>query len=402
MEEQKKEGHKQEHHSSHHTEHHKLHNSNWNSRVSGNWNIIILAIALILVVVVAVNVATSFSISKGLKEKAAAAEDAARPAEIEMIVVTNSECPNCFDSSLLTEFVRSSNVNVKNEKTIEFDSAEAKELTAKYGIQIVPALVVTGEIDKASLEGFEKRDDALVFTKISPPYTDVSDGSVKGLVAVYLLKDDSCEKCNDLSSLIGQITFSGIKITEQRNISAGSPEGAAFAQKYNINFIPSMILSKEAGVYELIQQAWGQIGSKEADGSYVLRTPYPPFINLTTLETKGLVDVTYLADDSCSDCYDVKTHKEILTSPNSFALIFNSEETVDISGAKGKELIAKYNITMAPAVILSKAAGDYPSSEGLTQFFSVESDGTYVFRQPAVLGNYKDLITNEVVRPQQQ
>ena len=80
-----------------------------------------------------------------------------------------------------------------------------------------------------------------------------------------------------------------------------------------------------------------------------------------------------------------------------FEVRFDKEEKLDISDAKAKELVSRYNITQVPAVILSGEVDVYPSKQALKQFFSVEKDGSYVFRKVSVLGNYKDLTTNQIV-----
>ena len=371
-------------------------------RLKLDFNSVILGLVVILVIIMAVNVAMSLNIGFNLKEKTKAAEEAARPAKIGLAVIKNLKCADCSDITPFVDFVKSSKVEVTNEKTLEFDSKEAKALIAKYSIEKVPSIVITGEIDKAALEGFVKKDDALVLAGTNPPYTSTKDGKVEGRVTLYYLYDTSCAKCNDLNVLISQISFSGIKIVKQRNLSISSSEGSALAQKYNIQFAPAIILSKDAKAYQAVSEGWSQIGTEEKDGSFVLRTVYPPFINLTTKETKGIVDVLYLADKSCAECYNVSVHREILTSTQSFAMAFGKEEKIDISDAKGKELIARYNLTQIPTVILSKDASVYPSSDGLKQFFSVEKDGSFVFRTPNVLGNYKDLATDQIVKPQAQ
>ena len=391
--EEKKEEHKHGHHAAH-----KSQSKGFRLDV----NSIILGLVALLVIIIAVNVIMSLNIGSYLKEKTKAAEEAARPAKIELAVIKNSKCTDCSDIAPFVDFVKSSKVEITSEKTLEFDSKEAKTLIAKYSIEKVPSIVITGEIDKAALEGFVKKDDALVLAETVPPYTSTKDGKTVGRVTLYYLYDPSCTKCNDLGVLISQISFSGIKIVKQINISISSSEGSALAQKYNLQFAPALVLSKDAKVYLAVSQGWSQIGTEEKDGSFVLRAVYPPFINLTTKETRGIVDAVYLADKGCADCYNVSVHKDILTSPQSFAMVFGKEEKIDISDAKGKELIARYNITQVPTIILSKDASVYPSSDGLKQFFSVEKDGVFVFRAPSVLGNYRDLATNQIVRPQAQ
>jgi len=202
-----------------------------------------------------------------------------------------------------------------------------------------------------------------------------------------------------------QIKAAGVKVSTEKKIEPSSDEGKELIKKYSIGFAPAIILSKEAAAYDIMQEAWLQIGTKEDDGSYVLRSVYPPYINLTTGKLRGLVDLTYLVDKSCTPplCYNVSVHREILTNPQGvFTIKLEKEETVDVEDAKGKELIAKYNITQVPMVIISDEASAYPSSQALKQFFSIEKDGFYVFRRLQVLGTYRDLTTGQIVKAQNE
>ena len=232
--------------------------------------------------------------------------------------------------------------------------------------------------------------------------TEAATGRIEGRVTLSILKDASCDKCNELTVLTNQIKAAGVKISQEKTVSSTSDEGKGLISKYDIDFVPTLVLSKDAAAYQIIQQAWPQVGTKESDGSYVLRLVNPPYINLTTGKLRGLVNAVYLTDKSCTECYNVSVHREILTSPQSFAVKLDKEEYVDVENAKGKELIAKYNITQVPTVILSDEISAYPSTVALKQFFSVEKDGYYVFRKDAVVGAYKDLTTNQIVKPIQQ
>ena len=364
---------------------------------------VFIALAVLLGIILLINIFYTFSLSSSLKKNIELNNEKSRPARIELTVIKNSKCADCFDTLPIVSHIKTGKVNITNQKTLEFDSSEGKALIIKYGIAKVPSIIITGEIDKSGFQGqgFDKKQDALVLSLVNPPYTDVATGKIEGRVTLYNLKDDSCDKCSDLDPLISQIKSSGVSFSAQKNVSSGSDEGKALIAKYKLDFVPALILSKDAAAYDIIQKVWPQIGSKETDGSYVLRTAYPPFINLTTGKLRGPVSIIYLTDKSCSDCYNVNLHKQILTGPG-FAMKLDKEETIDVSDGRGNELLAKYNITQVPTVILSDEAQVYPSSFSLKQFFSVEKDGSYIFRKLGVLGPYKDLIINQVVRPQQQ
>jgi len=401
MEEEKKEGHRVE---SHHTEAHRHEHASpkhHSTKKIKDYHIFV-GLSVLLAIILLFSIMQTFSINSALKDKTEKAKELAKPAKIELAVIKDSKCADCFDVSQVAQYIKSGKVEVTSEKNVEFDSAEGKQLISKYNLEKIPAVVVTGEIDKAIIEGFEKKNDALLFTQIPPPYVNATSGEIKGRITLTIINDTTCSKCADLNVLINQMKSSGITMAEQRNVNSNSDEGKSLIAKYNLGFVPTIILSKDAESYDLIKQAWSQLGTREADGSYVLRTVYPPYINLTTNKLRGIVDIVYLTDKSCTECYNVSTHRQILTSPQTFAIKFDKETTVDASDASGKGLIAKYNITQVPTVILSSEVNVYPASQALNQFFSAESDGSYIFRKLPAVGAYRDLTTNQVIKPQTQ
>src|SRR3989344_2332293 len=286
--EEKKEEHAQQQHQSAHHDTHAHHGPN-----KKKYDIILISILAVLGIILLANIFFTLSVSKSLKKNIETANEAARPGEIEITLIENSACLDCSDISEVVDYVKSVKSNVTKETTLEFSSSEAKQLISKYQIKKIPAILVTGELSKIAIEGFEAKNDALVFADTPAPYIDAATGKVKGKVSLTLLKDASCEKCNDLKLLISQMKLSGIVVSEEKNATLGSAEGQQLASKYKINFVPTLLLSEDAADYPIIQQAWPQIGTKESDGNYVLRLVYPPYINLTTNELNGLIDVVY-------------------------------------------------------------------------------------------------------------
>ncbi|MBI2541822.1 hypothetical protein HYV80_03885 [Candidatus Woesearchaeota archaeon] len=360
-----------------------------------------IGLSILLGIIVLANVVITANLNKEMKAGSAAAQEKLKPAKIELIIVKNSKCRDCFDISAVMDYVKSANVEAAKESSFEFDSSEGKKLISKYGIGKVPSLIVTGEIDKINLEMLEQSQDALVFRQAIPPFTDAASGKIEGLVSLSYIKDSKCADCADLALLISQIKAAGIKIVDEKTFEAGSSQGNDLLKRYNLGFVPTIILSKDAESYSIMEQAWFQIGTKENDGSYVMRVPSPPFMNLTSKVLRGIVDITYITDNSCPDCYNVSQHREILANEQGFAVRLGREEYIDISDAKGKELIFKYNITHVPTIVVSDELGVYPSSQALKQFFSAEKDGSYVFRLLSAVGTYKDLEKNEIVKAQQ-
>ena len=361
---------------------------------------ILIGAAAILAILLVFNIISSFGIDSKIKENVKTEEEQAKPAKIQLIAVKDSKCTECLDVATIVNLVKEFKAEVTKEDTFEFGSDGAKAAIEKYGITALPTVIITGEIDKLPSEGFEKKDGALVLSQAPAPFTDAKTGKIEGLVTAYILKDPTCTQCNDMLSLLNQMHASGIRIPEQKEVDVSSEAGKKLIKDYDIGFVPTIILSKDAKFYPIIEQAWPNIGSVEKDGTYVLRTPYPPFINQTTQQLKGLVSLTYLKDQSCAECYNVSLHRDILTNPQSFAIKIVSEKSLDIKDTEAKQLIVKYNISQVPTVILSKDLGDYGASKSLRQFFSVEKDGSFVFRSLQSLGAYRDLGSGEIVKPQ--
>jgi thiol-disulfide isomerase/thioredoxin len=360
---------------------------------------IFIGLAILLGIIVLINIFTAYSLNNQIKEGKEIADQKSRPARIELAVLKNSKCIDCFDISSIADNLKSMNANITEHSVVEFDSKEGKQLVSKYKIQKVPAAIIRGEIDRLAIQDIEKREDAFVIEAL-PPYTDAATGKIEGKASLMILKDPSCLKCNELTPLISQIKAAGVVISEERNVTANSAEGQELIKKYNVGFIPTMILSRDASLYPIMQQAWSSIGTTENDGSFVLRGSAQyhalPFINLTTGKLVGIINIAYLSDKSCTECYDAKQHKEILES--SFGMKFDKEESLDISDARGKELVAGYSITKVPTVILSGEVGVYPPAQALKQFYTIEKDNSYVFRNTSLVGTYRDLSTSQIVK----
>lgn len=118
-------------------------------------------------------------------------------------------------------------------------------------------------------------------------------------------------------------------------------------------------------------------------------------------QTARQVEMTYLTDEGCQDCYDPTRHKTILET--NFGLTIQSEKYIDAESDQGRELVERYAIKQLPTVLLSAQAAAYASFGNVwTQVGSIEEDGTFIFRKNAALGAvvYRDLTTGETIRPE--
>ncbi len=320
-----------------------------------------------------------------------------KPVNIELTVIS-SDCKDCFDITNIVNSIKSGNVNIKKEQSLASD--KANDLINKYKINKLPTVIVKGEIEKLNLEGFEKKEDALVFTSLKPPYFSIKENKVLGLVSLTQINAKSCTQCESLDPLVKQFTISKIKIVDKKVLDVSDSSAKDLIKKYGITKVPTIVISKDLSAYEEVVGQWSSIGSVENDGTYILREAAPPYLDLTTNKVKGLVSVVYVNDSSCKECYNVIDHKTILAR---MGIKVVNEKVVDINTPEGMKVVDSYTITKAPTIILSKETEDYSFMKQLwAQVGSIEKNGDYVFRSVEVMGKYKDLTTNKEIEPPKQ
>ena len=362
---------------------------------------IIQVIGIILTLVVIYNLYIAFSSNILLNQKIAVAKELSRPGELSVTSITFADCDKCYDIDPVLDLIKSLDVNVTTEKSVSYNSEEAKSLIARYNIEKLPTMIVTGEINKS--RSFQSRfsqfgeqvEDTMIVTKQSPPYYDVGERRIVGLVTLTILEDESCEYCTDILPIVSSLEQAGIVFKEQNAVDVSSLDGQELVNRYNIEKVPALILDNEAKYYG-IDNSWQIFGTIEED-NYVFRNINLPYKDLSTGEEKGVVHLTLIDDSTCDNCYDPNIHKSILAR---FGVVFASDKTVDVSSSEGQNLINKYNITKIPTAVLSKGASDYINLlNAWQQVGTIEDDGNFVFRNIEAMGRlvYRNLESDEIV-----
>ncbi|MBI2574265.1 hypothetical protein HYV82_00070, partial [Candidatus Woesearchaeota archaeon] len=362
-----------------------------------NQEAIIAILLLVFLATALFNQTQIYSLSKAVSQKVIEAEEASRPAKIQLAVITDKNCPDCFPIHAAAAAVKATNVNITGEKELDYGTAEAKELIKRYGIETIPAIIITGEINKTPQSGFVEQNNALVFQKPEPPFIDLHQNMVVGRVRLTIINATSCAKCTDLGPTAAQIKAAGVSIYRQSVVDSDSAEGKALIEKYNITKLPAMLLSADAAYYSVIASAWATVGTVESDGTHIMKQISPPFYDVASKEVKGLATIILLNDSSCTECYDVTQHTPILK--RGFGIVTETEKTVDLASSEGKALAEKYRITAVPTVIMTGVDAYESLKQPWQSVGTVESDGAYVFRKfENWPGNaYKDLATGKVV-----
>ena len=359
---------------------------------------VIIGIAIILFSIYSLFQLSSINVLVDTQSKII--EEAARPAQLDVITIESKECPDCTNLSLILDTLASGNVRITTEKHYTSGTEEANQLIADHSIIRLPAIILLGDVEKVNDNNFEIRNNALIFEAMQAPYVDAKTGTIQGLVAVTIIKDSTCLSCTNMDVLLDELKQFGVKISGVKTLEFGSDEAAKLIQTYSIQMIPTVVLSSEVKAYgPPLENQWSQIGSKEADGSFILRQLKPPFVNTTTAKKVGDVTLIILDDSTCEQCYDAKaTNLPILQR---LGLLPANITIVDINSAEGANLVKQYDLTAVPTILLSGDVYAYPAFvQAWKGVGSVEPDGMYVFRKPEVIqGTYKNILTGNIITP---
>lgn len=366
------------------------------------WPKVFLAFAVISTVTGSLFATKTLS---SVEEKIAAAKEEARPATIQLTKITTPGCSQCFNLENALQTLKKQNVTMSEEKTVTFDSSEGQALVQQFGINRVPTYILKGEVRKKSLEGIMKangeiKSDTFVFTKVAPIFIDPVTKKEKGWVTVTYLTDSSCPQCGDLTLGIEGYKRIGVKITDEHAFEWNSPQGQQVISQYHVTKVPTFLFSQDIDFYEGVKTIWQRLGSVEQDGTHIARTMLPPYRDLEKGHIVGLVDMIYLVDANCVECYKPQ---EVLRNilVQGYRVGIRSERTVDIMSVEGQALKNGYRISKLPTILISPEVDEYAQLKNVwNSVGSVETDGWYVFREMARMGaiTYKDLNTNQVIQ----
>ncbi|MFH1916829.1 MAG: hypothetical protein ABIJ21_06225 [Nanoarchaeota archaeon] len=312
--------------------------------------------------------------------------------ESKVITLITSACEACTIPQEIAQRVLSANITSFQETDLETE--EGKKLAQEYEIKTLPAIIILN----SPFPDFEARGNAAVYEAKDVPYYDIASQNIIGAVSAIILKDSSCADCADITTIISQLQEAGIAIMTTETVETDSEQGKEIIAEYGIQKVPTLILDKEAEKYRLIATNWDVIGTRETDGSYIIRNVTPPYQDLATGQVKGLIRITYLIDSSCTICYDVLLHRQVLL--DKLAMKARTETTFDIASSDGQDLIKKYAITKVPTVIISEDAQEYPFFIQIWALLgTIEKDGTAVFRNFDALSgqSYRNLESDEII-----
>ncbi len=198
----------------------------------------------------------------------------------------------------------------------------------------------------------------------------------KPKIELVVITTNSCEKCFDITTISSKLSSLGVEIKDQVTLDYQNASGKALIAKYQISHVPALIIKGDVEKSEKLKTLLSEIATKQ-EGSYVLASPMPPYIDVATGKMRGEVGVVLLEKENCVQCADLTALVELLKQQVSIKDV----KKVTITSTEGKELVKKYNISIVPTLIFDSEASLYPTISGVWKNVgTVEKDGSLVMR----------------------
>lgn len=223
-------------------------------------------------------------------------------------LLAKDDCKDCFDIEPLLGLLQEQ-LSVKEIKKIAYNSPEGKALLATYNISKLPTVIFDEEASyhPSITEVWEnvgsvEEDGSYVMRNLNPPYFDLVQGKVKGLVTLILLKDKTCAECYDASAVNKPILRRlGLAFTEKdKELDVTLLEAQGLIAKYKITKIPTILLLGDTDVYPALPEIWKDVGTVEYDGTYVFRKVELFQLPYKDLEQKKVIKPVTSANTSTS------------------------------------------------------------------------------------------------------
>lgn len=217
---------------------------------------------------------------------------------------------------------------------------------------------------------------------------------------VIILTSRHCgNKCWDANLFVDALKSKNIEITDVQTTKVDSlwpwTKGRALAKEMQVTKVPTVVVEMDFDKNPDLKAFFSESLGSMVNGKFVLNRILAPYYDASLKKLRGEITITYLTDKSCKTCYDVKTHE---TALKNLGAPINQSKTVDVSSAAGKALIDKYKITKVPTILLSGEVSEYQVLvQAWADVGTVNEDGTYIFTNLDLMGDYKDLTTGKEI-----
>ncbi|MDP3742414.1 MAG: hypothetical protein Q8R15_03805 [Candidatus Micrarchaeota archaeon] len=214
--------------------------------------------------------------------------------------ISPTNCSQCVKASDFINEVNGNEVAIQNQE-LNADSTKALELIAKYNLTFLPAFIFSEDLleygqfkQSWSSLGSVETDGNLIMRQPLPPYVNLSNDKIEGLVNATYLTYQNCSVCYNVSIHRAAMQNYNVYLVNESYVDVASLEGQALIERYNVTKVPTLLLSREISVYVPLAKVWGRIGSVEEDGTFIFRNfntvpgiTYWDLINSSAVKVSG-------------------------------------------------------------------------------------------------------------------
>ena len=119
-------------------------------------------------------------------------------------------------------------------------------------------------------------------------------------VTKILLSD--CEECFDIETALESIKKQNVNVTEERTIYLNENYAKEIIDKYNIEKIPTLIISGETNKTEQLKSFFESIGDFPDERNIIFTGLKPPYYDVSSAKVIGKVSVINIVDSLCKEC----------------------------------------------------------------------------------------------------
>ncbi len=230
-----------------------------------------------------------------------AAQSVAKGAPVvDVKLILPNACDVCFNASQNIGEMRKLGVTIGKTKTYVQGTSAAKRLIKKYGLTKLPALLFSKELggydtiaQAWTRIGAIAKDGTYILAGTPPPFYDLEEQRVRGVIEPIYLTDESCTECYNVSVHTLILKRLGLSLTEGKTVDISSTEGQQLLEQYDITAVPTILLRGDAELYPNFEKIWAGVGRQADDGTYIftkmsaLGLPYKDLTNDTVVQPKG-------------------------------------------------------------------------------------------------------------------
>lgn len=314
--------------------------------------------------------------------------------DVEFIILQDKNCSDCFSLDDYINAFQKYGLPIGNKKVLDISSEEGAKAVKDYNIQKSPSLIIKGDVshysDILGKLGEINNDIFVLKTDGMFPYLDLKTGKIAGRTAITLISASDCAECANPENYLNFLSRIGMPTKDKNAVDYKSKEGEGLIDKYKIIAVPTVIITGDLNSYPDL----GKIQKLE-NGAFILRKTSPPYLELDSKKTRGLIKIILISDKSCAECFSTDALGNGLSS---IGLATKDKANLDVGSEEGKKLIDQYKIELVPTAIITGDTGAYVSLKDIWKGIgTIENDGAYIIRDAIkTIGTYKNLSTNSV------